>query len=127
MEKEDFEYIKAVEKFKTRVTQQLRRSASKFSKGKPQSFVMRDKNSRSEAKLVDSIQPKIRKIDGIPESISFSFERHGIFVQKGVSKKHPVTNPRKGYDWFNPVFEKNIPDLADSIMVINGNKVLRLK
>jgi hypothetical protein len=68
--------------------------------------------------------------------VSFRFERHGIFVHKGVgrgysSSKNMVTktskNPaghREKVEWFNPILDHHLPELADKIGAINANAVV---
>ena len=59
---------------------------------------------------------RIDKNTGIIDSIGFSFERHGIFVEKGVGKGRGInsgkTNPMP---WFNPIMDEEVPLLADEL------------
>lgn len=94
-------------------------SARQFPDGKEVSMVQR--HGRKEKKLASSITSKTRKEYGEIYSVSFQFERHGVFVHKGVSRGHPVGNERTAFEWFNPVLEQNIPELANRIAAINAN------
>ena len=120
----------AVQQFRRNTLNGLKQAARKFSKGKTKSMVQRGQQSnspRTELKLVESLKSKVRKNGGAIESVSFPFERHGVFVVRGVSSKHPVGDPRNGEDWIKPTFDKQAPDLADKLAEINGNNVIRIR
>ena len=122
------------------VNRELRSSASWFQFGKTEPFIMRGTGAkrRQEGKLVNSIKPSTKQSYGEIDTISFSFERHGIFVHKGVGRGWEmngklVTRTAKGkmknggrnsVEWFNPVIDKNAPVLANQIAVINADAVL---
>jgi len=125
----------AVKRWAPKVKRRLKNSARMFTSGKKESFVTRP--GRTEGKLADSITAKVGKNLGVSDFVSFAFERHGVFVHKGVGSgweiagsgvshtaKHPSGITRKPAHWFNPVLEQQIPILADSIAVINANAVL---
>jgi hypothetical protein len=122
------------------VNRQLRASAAWFRFGKTEPFITRGTGAkmRQEGKLVNSINPSTRQTMGEIDTISFSFERHGIFVHKGVgrgwemagklvrrtAKGEMKNGGRNTVEWFNPVIEKNAPALADKIAEVNANAVL---
>ena len=122
------------------VNRQLRSSASWFIFGKTEPFITRGTGAklRQEGKLVNSIKPSTKRTLGEIDTISFSFERHGIFVHKGVGRgwemsgklvRRTAKGPMKGggrnaVEWFNPVIDLNAPRLADQIAEINANAVL---
>ena len=122
------------------VNRELRSSASWFQFGKTEPFIIRGTGSkqRQEGKLVNSIKPSTKQTYGEIDTISFSFERHGIFVHKGVGrgwemKGKLVTRTAKGkmknggrnvVEWFNPVIDRNAPELADQIALVNADVVL---
>ena len=124
----------------TGVNRQLRSSASWFRFGKTEPFITRGTgaNLRQEGKLVNSIRPSTRQTLGEIDTITFSFERHGIFVHKGVGRGWKMTGKlvtrtakgemknggRNAVEWFNPVIDMNAPILADQIAEINANAVL---
>ena len=119
-----------------KVRTQLRSSARWFSDGKPESMVLRGKGGlrRVEKKLAKSIESKTRINFGAIDTITFNFERHGVFVHKGVGRGFPIRgkgiikNPsgkrRIAVEWFNPVLDKNMPKLADSIAEVNADVAL---
>jgi hypothetical protein len=128
-----------------RVNRQLRASASWFAFGKTEPFIIRGTGAklRKEGKLVNSIKPSTKQTLGEIDTISFSFERHGIFVHKGVGRGYKMNKgtglvirtakkrepnarvkDRIAVEWFNPVIDLNAPRLADQIAEINANAVL---
>jgi len=83
------------------------------------------------------------------DRVTYTFERHGVFVHKGVGRGYemqggmvvhtaksedPATRqptwwgdeprPRLPNDWFNPLLEQNLPELADKLAEINADAVL---
>lgn len=52
---------------------------------------------------------------GIVNVVNFKFPRYMVFVHKGVSRGHPISNPRQAKEWFNPVLERNLDKLADIV------------
>ena len=124
----------AVLKWTPKVKASLRSSARWFSDGKDQSMVIRDHGKQLEKKLANSIDSKIRRDFNLISSVSFQFERHGVFVHKGVGRGYesngagfvvrtalnpPKKQERVAVEWFNPVLDRNIPRLADEIATIN--------
>lgn len=114
----------------------LRGSARWFSDGKTESFVIRDGGKQTEKKLAASIMSKVGKEFGLANYVGFSFERHGVFVHKGVGRgyesngngfvtrtaRYPArVRERIAVEWFNPVLDRNIPKLADEIANINAD------
>ncbi|HSO89411.1 MAG TPA: hypothetical protein VLQ91_22855 [Draconibacterium sp.] len=122
------------------VNRELRSSASWFQFGKSVPFITRGTGSkqRQEGKLVNSIKPSTKQSFGEIDTISFSFERHGIFVHKGVGRGWEMTGKlvsrtakgkiqnggRNVVEWFNPVIDRHAPDLADQIAVVNADAVV---
>jgi len=117
------------------VRSSLRGGAGGFTDGKTESFVIRDGGKQTEKKLAASIMSKVGKEFGLANYIGFSFERHGVFVHKGVGRgyqsngnglvirtaKYPArVRERVAVEWFNPVLDRNIPILADELANINA-------
>ncbi len=125
-----------VKRWAPKVKRQLKNSTMvRFSQGKRTSFVLR--KGRTEGKLSESVKARIGKKLGVSELVSFSFERHGIFVHKGVGKGYEMQGgvvvrttkaatglTRNPVSWFNPILEKYIPLLANEIAVVNANAAL---
>jgi hypothetical protein len=107
----------------------LKSSAKWFSDGKDESFVIR--GNQREGKLAESITSNYMLDLGLISRVGFAFERHGVFVHKGVGRKYPITGAqhvnhpsgktRVAVEWFNPELEKHIPELADRLAEINAN------
>lgn len=83
-------------------------------------------SGRTELKLASSLGRRTKKVYGEIEMVGFTFERHGVFVAKGVGKGYkmvagqvmrtaggPAVSVRVPKDWFNPVINARIMDLAD--------------
>lgn len=123
---------RVVERWRPKVRRALKREASRFQEGKQESKVLRA--GRTEQKLERSITSKIKKVDGAAEYISFNFERHGVFVHKGVGSGYQMSGGkvirnaqtdsgtrRQPQEWFNPVLNKYMPELADNLAEVNAN------
>jgi hypothetical protein len=121
-----------IKRWAPKVKRALKNSARIFDNGKTTSFVMR--KGRMEGKLADSITARIGKKLGVAELVSFSFERHGVFVHKGVGRGYEINGnavvrtakggmdtPRIPVPWFNPVLDLQVPLLANSIAEVNAN------
>lgn len=119
----------------TKVVRDLRKSARWFDEGKEQAFIQR--KGRTENKLVRSIRVKLGKESGIVEYVGFSFERHGVFVHKGVGRGYEMAGnfvirtasassgkPRIAVEWFNPVLDKHLPEIANKLAELDANLVL---
>ncbi|MCF6356538.1 MAG: hypothetical protein L3J54_01920 [Draconibacterium sp.] len=124
-----------IKRWTPKVKRRLKNSARIFKHGKKTSFVQR--KGRTEGKLVDSIKSRMGKKMGTIELVSFSFERHGVFVHKGVGKgwtlqggtvvrtaTHPTDAPRTPVPWFNNILDSQVPVLANQIAEVNANAAL---
>jgi len=87
----------------------------------------RAKSSRLEAKkLLDSLSVKVKTRFDFPERVIFPFVRHGVFIAKGVSRGHPVANPREKIDWFQTSIDEGIEELADIILKHQADTAVNL-
>ena len=118
----------------------LKGIAARFNDGKTKSFVMRHGGNQREGKLTNSIKDQYKERYGETYGVSFKFERHGVFVQKGVGRGYSI--PTKGgsvvrknkepaigrerlpVDWFNPIIEQHLPELANRLAEIRADAVL---
>lgn len=132
---------KLVLEWTVKVKEKLRESTAQFTKGK--SGTVKRKGGRDEEKLTRSLRHRILNKQGITEGTSFRFERHGVFVHKGVGKGYKMVNgmvfryakgqpnpARQPVDWFNAVMDQHVPELANKIAVINADasiNALRLR
>ena len=110
----------------------LRTSAARLTEGKIQPFVMRYNGKKKELKLINSIVLKPKYMSGDLSGVTISFERHGVFVSKGVGRSHGINQGfvsrggkgRTPVDWFNPVIDEHIPELADRLAEIHANSTV---
>lgn len=119
-----------------KVRSQLKSSARQFPHGKDRSFIIRKRPSgkQKESKLFLSVNSRVHRDFGAIDGVGFHFERHGVFVHKGVGRgykadgtvsvKNPSGHPRQPREWFNPVVGKHIPELADRLAQISADAVL---
>ena len=116
--------------------------------------------SKGKGDLVKSLRLKTGKWFGEIDKLSYHFERHGVFLHKGVGrgyqmsggkvirvsgskdiahwKKYALSKNRemkpkvlRGYmmerrpvEWFNPVVQDNIEQLADMVTEMNADKAV---
>jgi len=127
-----------IEMWTPKVRRALRSSARWFSDGKTDPFVLRDHGKQTEKKLAESIGSYTQRSDDRIFKIAFKFERHGVFVHKGVGRgyraagngfvnriaKGPQVHPRVAVEWFNPTLDKFLPELVDRITKINADAVV---
>jgi hypothetical protein len=119
-----------------KVRTQLKTSALQFADGKTQSFIIRKRKigNQKEFKLILSLDSKTHKEYSAIDGVGFLFERHGVFVHKGVGRgykadgtvnvKHPSGNPRQPVEWFNPIMQQKVPELANRLAQISADAVL---
>ena len=126
---------KAVTRWASMVQRRMRSEASMLSNGKGGTI---SRPGRTEKKLSNSIRTQNRKTYGIITGQSFIFERHGVFVHKGVGRRYQMQggmvirtaksqNPvqqREPFEWFNPVMQQSLPELADKLAEINADAVV---
>jgi hypothetical protein len=82
------------------------------------------KRSPNKTALKRALKSKLRKRSGLTDRISYSMPRSAIFLAKGVSKGHPISNPRTAKDWYNSVVDENIEDLGDIVAEGGGNLII---
>lgn len=119
-----------VKKWRAKVIRSLKSNARSFPDGKEESMVKRGQITgfvRNEQKLANSIGSKIRNVGGEPDTISFTFERHGIFVDRGVSRGHGKNNPRVAFPWINSAIEPLVDELANKIAEVDANAAIKFK
>lgn len=158
------DYNSMIRRWSAMVRRKLHGSVLQMRKGKKQTITRgTGSNTRLEFKLKDSLSYKPRYDYGQVDSVSYRFERHGVFVHKGVGRGHIMSGGivvrgrkaslearkqararnqkaeniilsgpirRQPVDWFNPVIDKNIPELADKVAQMNADaavNALRLR
>lgn len=140
------EQNEAVSKWASMVQRRLRDRTSYFVHGKHGTT---NRPGRTEKNLGDSIRSITKKSYGVIDRVTYTFERHGVFVHKGVGRGYkmqggmvirtaksedPATRqptwwgddprPRLPNEWFNPLLEQTLPELADKLAEINADAVL---
>ena len=136
----------AVSKWASMVQRRLRDRTSVFVHGKDGTI---SRPGRIERNLNDSIKSLTKKSYGVIDRVTYTFERHGVFVHKGVGRGYemqggmvvrtakledPTTRqptwwgddprPRLPNEWFNPLLDQTLPELADKLAEINADAVL---
>ncbi|MDH7463974.1 hypothetical protein QEG73_21915 [Chitinophagaceae bacterium 26-R-25] len=85
-------------------------------------------NSQSPRAAVQSLSDRLYQRNGIVNRISFKFPRHLIFVHKGVGRGTPISRVgqtgRQPKEWFNPVIDHRIEQLADIVAEDIGSAIL---
>lgn len=126
-----------VREWTAKVRRLIKQSTAQFQHGKSGS-VLRDGGSRPEHKLQPTIKGKVNYEHGISVGASFRFERHGVFVHKGVgrgyqmqggmvvrtAKNPPNPRPRVPVDWFNHIIDSSVPELAERVGRINADAAI---
>jgi hypothetical protein len=81
--------------------------------------ILHVKRSPSLRPAVEILNERFSKQQGLINKIAFRFPRHMVFVHNGVGKGVPADfsgiTSRKPKEWFNPIMDKNVEDLADIV------------
>lgn len=130
------EQNRIIKRWIPKVRSALKTSARWFIDGKDSPMVIRSVG-QIETKLAQTIRSRTGQEYGAIELVSFNFERHGVFVHKGVGRgyemqggkvvrtaKGEMKKPRYAVEWFNPVLDKYVPELADAIALQQTNAVV---
>jgi hypothetical protein len=128
------EQNQAVLKWTSMVVRYIRNSSLQFTLGKTGSV---SRPGRIELKLSSSIKSKTKMDYGVVDRVTISFERHAVFLHKGVGRGYKImggmvvrtsksitTKRRVPVDWFNPILAQTLPELADKIAEANADAVL---
>jgi hypothetical protein len=82
------------------------------------------RNSPNKVALVRVLKSRLRKRSGLTDRISYVMPRSAVFLHKGVSKGHPITNPRQAKPWYVPVVDGNMDALGDIVSEGGGNLII---
>jgi hypothetical protein len=74
------------------------------------------KRSPNEIALRKVLKARFYKRNGLINHIGIKMPRSAVFLEKGVSKGHPIENPRIAKKWFNPVVNRNMGALEDILV-----------
>jgi len=124
-----------VRKWISMVQKRLKLNTALLTHGKNQS---RFHHGRLERKLSDSLKSQTKQKYGVIDQASIIFERHGVFVHKGVGRGYrmvggtvvrtaksviPLTS-RVPREWFNPAIDQLMPELIKKLEQINADAVI---
>jgi hypothetical protein len=82
------------------------------------------KRSPNKIALQKALKSSIRKRNGLADKISYKMPRSAVFLHKGVGKGRPITNPGQAKEWYSPVVDRNLDNLADIVAEGGGNLII---
>jgi hypothetical protein len=126
------EYNRLICAWQNKVKAELQSSArANTVKGKKTTRIRQIEGRDITEKILGSdIRATAKKNFGEFERLSFTFPRHGVFLQKGVGRGHPIGSPRVAKDWFNSIISKHMQELVDIVgnyyaeQAINATQIL---
>jgi hypothetical protein len=84
--------------------------------------------SPSEIAAAKALRASVIKNAGVANKIRFRMPRHMVFVSKGVGRGTKISQVgstnRKAKPWFNPVIEKELSKLTDTVADHHGALIL---
>lgn len=80
--------------------------------------------SPNKVPLRKAIKQSLRKRFDTVDRISYKMPRSAIFLHKGVSRGHGRSNPRQAKEWYNPIVDKRMDELADIVADGQGNMIV---
>jgi hypothetical protein len=90
--------------------------------------IVHRKDSTTPTASRDSLNAKYKMTGGSIRRIGFAFPRHMVFVHKGVGRETPIgkvgTTNRKAKEWFVPVMDVKVEELADVIAETDADMVV---
>jgi hypothetical protein len=111
-------------KYKEEVKDWTKESQDKLKQELDNLNVQRYPYSRDPVPLKQAIRGRVIDKNGLPSIIGYKMPKTGVWVQKGVSRGHPIANPRTAKDWFNKTIDDNIDKLGDIVMENTGNMIV---
>ena len=126
----DSEYNRQVQAWGAQATQMAAQAAAAHTKGKRRAthtYQSGPKRGRTERRLKNHIQYGLQSDLGDVAGVSFSFERHGIFLEYGVSRGHGVNAVRRSMsDWLSGTLKRKEQQLSDIVTQYQSDRVLRV-
>lgn len=86
--------------------------------------VKHSKNSQDSVSLQRSIKGRTSQQTGVTNKVSFTFNRSMVWLQKGVSRGHPISNPRQIKDVFNGPIQQRLLLLEDIVANAQGDMII---
>lgn len=111
-------------KYKEEVVQWTKDSQNAIKEQLDTLNVQRYPYSRDPVPLKDAVRGKVIDKNGLPSIIGYKMPKTGVWVSKGVSRGHPISNPRQAKDWFNSTIDENIDKLGNIVMENTGNMIV---
>ena len=102
-------------------------AASAFHHGKRRNRTYQSgpKAGKTERRLRNTVQYSLKASYGDNAAIGFQFERHGIFLEYGVSRGHPKNGIRRSMsDWFSASLDRQEQKLLDIVSEHQADKYL---
>ncbi len=86
--------------------------------------IKHSKFSPNKVPLRRALKSTLRQKFGLTNKISYTMPCSAIFLHKGVSRGHGKNNPRQAKEWYAPVIDRNIDELADIVADGQGTLVI---
>lgn len=97
-------------KFQTEINQTITSHRKEMEKE------LKTKAWRSSRQFKIRTSERKERSNGLTFAIGISFEKHGVFVEKGVGKGRGINSGKTTpMPWYNPVMDIHIPALADDL------------
>lgn len=123
-----FEY-NDIENFKADVNDWTRKSKNTTTNRISELDINHYPYSRNPIPLYKALRVVMNLKGELPKSISYKFPKSAVYVAKGVSRGHPISNPRQAKDWLNASIDEDIEELGDIVaehtagMIVNALKI----
>ena len=124
---DESEYNEQVKRWSAATQQLAKQAASAFHHGKRRNRTYQSgpKAGKTERRLRNTIQYGLKASYGDIAAIGFQFERHGIFLEYGVSRGHPKSGIRRSMsDWFSASLDRQERKLLDIVSEHQADKYL---
>lgn len=87
---------------------------------------LRSRASMSSDSFRVKTRPAINRQTTAIDKIKISFEKHGVFVEKGVGRGRGIQSGKANpQPWFNPVIKEKVPQLADELGANAADMILK--
>lgn len=127
---DDSQYNNQIRSWSAEVQRLAKREASAFTKGKrraSRTYRSGPKAGKTETKLRSNITHRLWTNAGEVAGIGFQFPRHGIFLEYGVSRGHPVGHLRRSIsDWLSSTLDRKEDNLVEIVAEHDANKVISM-
>ena len=80
--------------------------------------------SRNPEPLAKALRVLMRLKGDLPSKVVYRFPKSAVYVAKGVSRGHPISNPRQAKDWLNASIDKDFEELGDIVAEHTGDMIV---